>query len=388
MKADVAYDARMQTYLRAQIEFVRGRGCTLYDADGDSYLDMVAGIAVASIGHAHPALVEAVTTQVSQLVHVSNLYETRPQQQLAQRLALLTDGMSSFFCNSGAEALECAIKLARKWGGASRPRIVATEGGFHGRTMGALSATGQMSKRAPFEPLLPGFIHVPYDDVAALAEALDGTVAAVIVEPIQGEAGVVIPSASYLARVRELCDRAGALLVVDEVQTGVGRTGAWFASLGTGVKPDVMCLAKGLAGGLPIGACLARDRVADTLEPGDHATTFGGGPVQCAAALAVLDVIEREGLIERTTVAGNALRVGLGALFGAENVRGAGLLIGVTLPRPVAGDVVDAALYRGLLLNMTSSEVLRLCPPLVITDDEIDRGLTIIEEVWREIGTS
>jgi acetylornithine/N-succinyldiaminopimelate aminotransferase len=238
-----------------------------------------------------------------------------------------------------------------------------------------------MSKRAPFEPLLPGFIHVPYDDVAALAETLDGTAAAVIVEPIQGEAGVVIPSASYLARVRELCDRAGALLVVDEVQTGVGRTGAWFASLGTGVKPDVMCLAKGLAGGLPIGACLARDRVADTLEPGDHATTFGGGPVQCAAALAVLEVIEREGLIERATVAGNALRAGLGALFGAENVRGAGLLIGVT-------DVVDAALYRGLLLNMTSSEVLRLCPPLVITDDEIDRGLTIIEEVWREIGTS
>ena len=379
-------DERMQTYARWPVVFVSGRGSTLYDSEGNSYVDLVAGIAVASLGHAHPALVEAVSSQSARLIHVSNLYETGPQRELASRLAELTGGMRSFFCNSGAESVECAIKLARKWAGPGRSRFVCATGGFHGRTMGALSATGQPDKAAPFQPLVPGFTHVPIDDLAALEASLGDHVAGVLLEPIQGEAGIVVPSPGYLAGVRELCDRTGALLILDEVQTGIGRTGAWFAFEHAGIEPDVLCLAKGLAGGLPIGVCLATPAVSSAFRPGDHGSTFGGGPVQACAALAVLDVIEREGLLDRAGATGARLETGLRDIFGADRVRGVGLMLAAVLPGPLAKEVTARALDRGLLVNNPKSDVLRFTPPLVITDEEIDRGLDILKEVWREVG--
>ena len=376
---------RMSTYQRWPVEFVSGRGSTLYDSDGNAYLDFVAGIAVASLGHAHPVLVEAVSEQAARLIHVSNLYETQPQRELAARLAQLTGGMRSFFCNSGAESIECALKLARRTAGPGRFRFLCAEGGFHGRTLGALSATGQSSKAAPFQPLVPGFTHMPFDDVSAVDSALDETVAAVVLEPIQGEAGVVVPSPDYLAQVRALCDRAGALLILDEVQTGIARTGASFAHQLSAIAPDILCLAKGVAGGLPMGVCLATPDVAASFQVGDHGSTFGGGPVQASAALAVLDVIESEGLVERAVAAGARLSAGLEGVFGAGSVRGAGLMLAVSLPGPVAKDVTALALQGGLLVNNPGAEVLRFTPPLVITDAEIDRGLDILEEVWDEV---
>lgn len=375
----------METYARWPVEFVSGRGSTLYDADGNAYLDLVAGIAVASLGHSHPDLVQAVSSQAAELIHVSNLYETRPQRELAARLASLTGGMRSFFCNSGAESVECAIKLGRRWAGPDRPRFVSTLGGFHGRTIGALSATGQPAKAAPFQPLVPGFSHIPFDDVDALEAELGNSVAAVILEPIQGEAGVVVPSPDYLVQARALCDAAGALLILDEVQTGIGRTGSWFAFEQAGIVPDVLCLAKGLAGGLPIGACLATPEVAASFQVGDHGSTFGGGPVQAAAALAVLGAIERDGLLARARTAGDRLRRGLGRIFGPDHVRGAGLLLAVVLPGPLAKDLTTRALERRLLVNNPGPDVLRFAPPLIITDQEIDSALAILEEVWDEI---
>lgn len=377
---------RMNTYARWPVEFLSGRGSTLFDTQGNAYLDLVAGVAVVSVGHAHPAVVEAVSAQAAALVHVSNLYETRPQRELAERLSGLTGGMRSFFCNSGAEAVECAIKLARKWAGPERPRTVCAEAGFHGRTLGALSATGQPGKAAPFRPLVPGFSHVAFDDVDALDKELDETVAAVLLEPIQGEAGVVVPTPGYLSEVRSLCDRAGALLMLDEVQTGVGRTGVWFAYESSGVRPDVLCLAKGLGGGLPIGACLATPAVASSFAPGDHGSTFGGGPVQARAALTVLEVIEREGLVARAAVAGARLQAGLADIFGAGSVRGAGLMLAVTLPGALAKQLTGRALAAGVLVNNVAPDVVRFTPPLVITDDEIDRALDILKEVWDEVG--
>ena len=367
----------MATYRRWPIEIVSGDGCTLYDDDGNEYLDLVAGLAVASVGHAHPRLTEAVAEQSRLLVHVSNLYATKPQQDLAARLAGLTGGMQSYFCNSGAEAVEAAIKLARKHA-PNRFRIVATEGGFHGRTLGALSATGQPGKKTAFEPLVPGFTHVPYDDIAALEAAVDDDCAAVLVEPIQGEAGVVVPGLTYLATAREVCDRNGALLILDEVQTGIGRTGRWFAHELFGVTPDVMCLAKGLAGGLPIGACLATPEVSASFVPGDHASTFGGGPVQCAAALAVLDVIEEDGLLERSASVGRSIRDRAAHADGILEVRGAGLLIGLRLSADVAHDVAALALERGVLVNDPTPDVVRICPPLVITEEQALRGINVV----------
>jgi acetylornithine aminotransferase len=296
--------------------------------------------------------------------------------------------MRSFFTNSGAEAIECAIKLARRWAGgrgAARHKLVAADGGFHGRTLGALTATGQPVKQRPFEPLVPGFIHVPYDDVAALRAAVDDSVAAVVLEPIQGEAGVIVPSEGYLLAARELCEERGALLVLDEVQTGLGRTGDWFAFQFDGVEPDVMCLAKSLAGGLPMGACLAKPGVAGAFEPGDHATTFGGGPVQAAAALTVLDVIEEEGLVERARVAGRRLEGGLRDVFGGNEVRGRGLMMAVDLGRDVAHDVAERALQQGLLVNDATPSVLRLTPPLVISGGQIDEAVGILGAAWRKV---
>lgn len=385
MTQAVAIDQRMDTYARWPVEFVSGLGSTLYDAEGNAYLDLVAGIAVASLGHAHPALVAAISAQAARLVHVSNLYETQPQRELSARLAALSGGMLSFFCNSGAESIECALKLARRWAGPTRSDFVCAEGGFHGRTFGALSATGQRTKSVPFQPVVPGFTHVPFDDLAALERALDGTAAAVLLEPIQGEAGVIVPSPGYLAGARALCDRVGALLILDEVQSGIARTGAWFAYEHSGIAPDIVCLAKGLGGGLPIGACLATPGVAASFQRGDHGSTFGGGPVQTSAALAVLDVIERDGLVERAAVAGARLSAGLGCIFGAGRVRGTGLMLGVCLSGPVATELTGRALDKGLLVNNPAPDVLRLTPPLVITDAEIDRALDILEEVWDEV---
>ncbi|MGH2729278.1 MAG: acetylornithine transaminase [Actinomycetota bacterium] len=374
-------DFIMPTYQRWSVEFVSGSGCRVVDSAGRSYLDLVAGIAVAIIGHAHPAVTAAVADQAATLVHVSNLYATRPQTVLAERLAALTGGKLSFFCNSGAEAIECALKLARKWGGEAKHRVIAAQGSFHGRTFGALAATGQPAKQAPFEPMLPGFDHVPYGDVDALQSALSDEVAAVLLEPIQGESGVVVPPDDYLGAVRSLCDESGALLILDEIQTGLGRTGRWFAHNHYEVDPDVMCLAKGIAGGLPMGVCLASPDVAAAFSVGDHASTFGGGPVQCAASLAVLDVIKSDRLVERAAEAGARIMKELERIAASAHVRGRGLMIGVEFDRPVARDIAAAALEHGVLVNDATASVVRLTPPLVISDDEIDESLAILEEV-------
>jgi len=372
-------DLVMPTYKPRPVTFVSGHGATLVAATGDAYLDMVAGIAVASTGHAHPKIAEAIANQASRLVHTSNLYGTEPQLALAERLAAISGGMLSFFANSGAEAIECALKLTRKWAGPDRSTIVATQGSFHGRTFGALAATGQPGKQAAFQPMVPGFVHVPYGDADAIAAVLDSGVAAVLLEPIQGEAGVIVPPAGYLTAVRNLCDEAGALLILDEVQTGLGRTGYWLAAEHEGVKADIVCLAKALGGGLPIGACLAQPPIAAAFAPGDHGTTFGGGPVQCAAALATLDVIEDESLLERSTVGGDRLASGLDAL-GMGSVRGRGLMVALELDEPVAGKVAAAALERRVLVNDATPTALRFVPPLVITDEEIDRAVAVVGE--------
>ena len=389
MRVDSAPDALMDTYRRWPVSFVEGRGARLTDTNGKTYIDLLAGIAVASVGHCHPTVTAAIADQAARLVHVSNVYENPLSLALAVRLAELTGGMQAFFANSGAEAIECALKLARKYAGGERTRVVAAEGGFHGRTFGALSATGQPAKQAPFQPLLPGFVHVPYDDVDAIEkELLAGDVAAVVLEPVQGEAGVVVPAPGYLASVRELCDRHGALLILDEVQTGLGRTGAWFAFEHAGVTPDILCLAKALAGGLPMGACLARPDVAAAFLPGDHATTFGGGPVQSAAALAVLQVIEEEDLVARATELGDRLRNGLRPLFGEANVRGLGALLAIHLDAPVARELAAAALDKGVLVNDIGDDLIRLSPPLVISDPDIDRAVELLGEAWDEVSAS
>ena len=377
-------DLMMPTYKTRPVTFVSGHGCTLIDESGDSYLDLVAGIAVASVGHAHPKVAQAIAAQAATLIHTSNLYGTGPQVALAERLGALTGGKLSFFCNSGAESIKCALKLARKFHGGARTKFVATHGGFHGRTFGALSATGQPAKQAPFEPIVPGFSHVEYGDLEALEAAVDETVAAVILEPIQGEGGVIVPPDGYLAGARELCTRSGALLIVDEVQTGLGRTGYWLAAEHERVDSDVTCLAKALGGGLPIAACLARPGIAQAFQPGDHATTFGGGPVQCSAALATLDVIEAEGLLERSTHAGARFVKGLSAL-GRGTVRGRGLLLALDLGEPVAGLVAEAALEHKLLVNEVAPSVIRITPPLVISDEEVEQAISILEDVLRAI---
>jgi acetylornithine/N-succinyldiaminopimelate aminotransferase len=371
----------MPTYKRWPIEIVSGTGATVTDTTGRTYTDLVAGIAVASVGHSHPDVAAAISDQAARLVHVSNLYSTGPQTDLARRLSDLTGGMLAFFANSGAEAVECALKLARKWGGGARTGIVAAEGGFHGRTFGALAATGQPKKRAPFEPLPPGFAHVPYGDADALAGALTDDVVAVILEPIQGEAGVVVPPEGYLRRAEELCRERNALLILDEIQTGLGRTGTWLAAEHFGVRPDMVLLGKALAGGLPMSACMARPAVANAFEPGDHATTFGGGPVTSAAALAVLEIIERDGLLDRSKSLGEHARARLAAALPSTDVRGRGLMIGVDLGAPRAYAVAEACLEKGVLVNNATESVVRLVPPLVITEDELDAGLDVVEEV-------
>ena len=371
-QATVAWsDVMLPTYAAPALTLVRGEGARVWDDHGRDYVDLVAGIAVNALGHAHPAVVEAVSRQVATLGHTSNLVANEPSLRLAERLLALAGRPEGkvFFANSGAEANEAAFKLARRTGRAS---VVSTHGAFHGRTMGALALTGQPGKQAPFEPLPGGVGFVPYGDAGALASAVGRHTAAVVLEPVQGEAGVVVPPAGYLAAAREITSRYGALLVLDEVQTGIGRTGAWFAHQHDGVPPDVMTLAKGLGGGLPIGACLAFDDAAELLQPGQHGSTFGGNPVSCAAALAVLDTIETEGLLARAAVLGDRLQAGITALRHplVAGVRGIGLMLAVSLTAAAAGAVEAAAREAGFLVNAVAPDTIRLVPPLILTDDQ------------------
>jgi acetylornithine aminotransferase len=368
------------TYGTPPIALVRGEGAWVWDEAGTRHLDLLAGIAVNALGHAHPALVAAVTEQVATLGHTSNLAITEPALRLSERLAHLADPMGGarvFLCNSGAEANEAAFKLARLTG---RARMVAATGGFHGRTMGALALTGQPTKADPFRPLPGEVTFVPYGDVAALAEAVDDTVAALVLEPIQGEAGVVVPPPGYLAAARRIVDEHGALLILDEVQTGIGRTGRWLAHHGSaheGIRPDVVTLAKGLAGGLPIGAMIRLDHPhVPAFAPGMHGSTFGGNPISAAAALAVLDTIERDDLLGNVRERSAQLREGLAAVPGVREVRGEGLLLGVVLEAPVAKAVEHAARQAGVLVNAAAPDVVRLAPPLVLTAEQAQVGIT------------
>ncbi|MFF7386516.1 acetylornithine transaminase [Streptomyces griseoluteus] len=368
--------ALMDNYGTPRLPLLRGEGTAVWDADGKRYLDFVGGIAVNALGHAHPAVVRAVSEQIGTLGHVSNLFVAEPPVALAERLLRLfgRDGRV-FFCNSGAEANEGALKIGRLTG---RTHMVATDGGFHGRTMGALALTGQPGKREPFRPLPGDVTHVPYGDPQALAAAVTPDTAMVIIEPVQGESGVVVPPPGYLKAARAITAATGALLVLDEVQTGVGRTGDWFAyQAHDGVLPDVVTLAKGLGGGLPLGATVAFGRAADLLRPGQHGTTFGGNPVACAAGLAVLDTIEDEGLLANAKRQSEALRTGIEALDHplVDHVRGAGLLLGIVLTGPHAGEAQSAAQEAGFLVNAPAPDVVRLMPPLNLRDDEVDAFL-------------
>ena len=367
-------EALMNTFGPPKLALVRGEGTHVWDADGKEYVDLLAGIAVNSLGHGHPALVGAITEQLQTLGHVSNFFTTGPQVELAEALLRLLDGGVAaqgggkvFFTNSGAEANEGAFKLTRRTG---RTHVVVAEGGFHGRTMGALALTSKAAYREPFEPLPGEVTFVPYGDADALAAAVTDDTAAICLEPIQGEAGVVVAPDGYLAAARRVADEHGALLWFDEVQSGIGRTGDWFAHLRHEVVPDVVTLAKGLGGGFPIGAVVGLGRAADLLQPGNHGTTFGGNPVACAAALAVLRTIEADGLLEHVRVLGERIRDGLATDPRVTEVRGEGLLIGLDLVSESAAAVVQAAQDAGLIINMTTPQRIRLAPPLVLTDDD------------------
>lgn len=388
----------MPTYRRYPVTFVRGKGFYLYDEAGRPYLDFVAGVAVTALGHAHPEVTEAVARQAGRLVHTSNLYYTEPMEQLAAALTRhlgWPDGRV-FFANSGAEANECALKLVRRWAGraGTEPRrtdTIAAWGSFHGRTMQTLAATGQPAKWEPFAPLPAGFVHVPYGDAAALEAAVTQATAGVLLEPVQGEGGVVVPDPGYLPAVREICTRHGIALVLDEVQTGLGRTGEWFGfqASGDAAVPDAISLAKALGNGLPIGACAARGDLAEAFAPGDHATTVGGGPVVCAAALTVLQVIERDRLVERARRVGHHLRHALGRLVErhalAESVRGAGLLVALQLGQDRAREVALQALAEGLLVNDVGPSVVRFCPPLIVGEPQCDEAVEILDKVLARV---
>ncbi|WP_263167604.1 acetylornithine transaminase [Streptomyces sp. SCSIO ZS0520] len=364
-------DVLMDTYGTPSLALVRGEGCTVWDESGRAYTDLTGGIAVNSLGHAHPAVVAAVGTQIARLGHVSNLFAAEPPVALAERLLRLSGraGGRVFFANSGAEAAETAFKIARRTG---RPQMVAAEGGFHGRTMGALALTGQPGKKAPFLPLPDGVRHVPFGDVDALRAAVTEETAAVFLEPVQGEAGVIPAPEGYLRAAREITRERGSLLVLDEVQTGIGRTGHWFAHQAEqDIDPDVVTLAKGLGGGLPLGATLAFGAAARLLGPGQHGSTFGGNPVSCAAALAVLDTIENEGLLAQVRATGAVLREGIAGLRHprVHEVRGIGLLLAIELTEPTAAAVQSTAQEAGLLLNTIGPRTLRLAPPLNLSEE-------------------
>ncbi len=373
----------MNTYSRVPITLVKGKGALVYDDEGNEYVDLVAGIAVNVLGHAHPAVVEAIKEQASKLIHCSNLYYNEPQAEAARLLAETAPGDLNrvFFCNSGTESVECAIKLARKHTG--KKRFIAFEGGFHGRTMGSLSATWKPEFREPFEPLVPGFEHVPYGDLEAVEKGMDDDVAGIIVEPVQGEAGIILPPEDFLRGLRELCDEYDALLIVDEVQSGMGRTGSFFAFEHDGVIPDIVCLAKGIAGGVPAGATLAREEVAASFEPGDHGSTFGGNPLACAAIVATVKTILDENLPAEAARKGEKALQVLSELD-VEDVRGRGLMIGVEIGDDDTAETIrDEALKEGILINVTSGDVIRLVPPLIIEDELLEESLEKLVEVTR-----
>ena len=382
----------MNTYGRQAIAFSRGEGSWLWDLEGKRYLDCLCSIAVSGIGHAHPRLTAAIRDQAGRLIHISNLYRIPEQELLASRLCARAGMDKVFFCNSGCEANEAAIKVARLHGhnkGIESPAIIVMEKAFHGRTIATLSATGSRKVQAGFEPLLSGFVRVPYNDLPALDQvaALNPNVVAVLVEPVQGEGGINVPDDGYLAHLRKVCDAKGWLLMLDEVQSGMARTGKWFAYQHTGIKPDVVTLAKGLANGFPIGACLASGEAAEAFTPGKHGSTFGGNPLACVAALATLAVIEEEGLAARASKLGDLIREGIAAklagVAGIKEIRGKGLMIGIELDRP-CGELVERGLEAGLLINVTADTVVRLLPPLNMKDAELQ---LLIDGVSSVIGT-
>lgn len=370
-------------YGTPSIALVKGKGLVVTDADGKQYLDFLGGIATNILGHAHPAIVKAVTKQVSTLSHVSNFYVHPHAVELAEKLAAMTGDKSAkvFFCQSGAEANEAALKLSRRTG---KVRIVAAQGAFHGRTMGALSLTGQPAKREPFLPLIKGVKHVPFGDIEAMRKAVTKKTAMVIIEPIMGEAGVIVPPADYLRELRALCDAKGALLVIDAVQTGMGRTGDWFGYEYSGITPDVITLAKGLGGGLPLGAMIALGKAADFFQPGDHGSTFGGNPVTTAAGLASIKFIETQKILEKVEKQGVYLMQELAVIPGVAEVRGAGLLLGIELETKKASDVALALQNEGVLVNAANPTTIRLAPALIVTDAQLKKFVSIFKKVMSD----
>ncbi len=385
------YSHLMNNYLPAPIEIIRGNGAYLWDVNGRKYLDFTAGVAVVNLGHSHPKLVSAIREEAGNLIHVSNLFRIPPQAELAEILCENSFADKCFFANSGAEAIEAALKLSRKFGIEKRGgahEIIAAEGSFHGRTFGAMSATGQTKIRDGFGPLVSGFVHVPYGDIRSLEEAVTEKTAAVLLEPIQGENGVVVPLPDYLKGVRDVCDSEGILLIFDEIQTGMGRTGTLFAYEGFGVVPDVMALAKGLAGGLPMGACLANDRAGGLFKPGDHASTFGGGPLISSVAKVVVETTINDGILENCRDVGeyfmSRLREIKGEFDFVSEVRGKGLMIGMALERG-AGEITKKMMERNILINLTAKNVVRFTPPLIITRAEVDVVVSALRDVLRGI---
>ena len=378
-------DALFQVYARIPLALVRGEGSRVWDGDGRSYLDFFSSTVVTALGHCHPALVRAIETQARKILHVSNLHYSEPQAQLATLLVKHSFADRVFLCNSGAEANEAAIKLARRYGqrdGGGRYEVLTALGSFHGRTLATITATGQEKVRVGFEPLPRGFRYVPFDDPGAVAEAVSNETIAVMVEPVQGEGGIRVPRPEYLRALRELCDRRGLLLILDEVQTGMGRTGPLFAYEHSGIRPDIITLAKGLGGGLPIGAMLATEEVAQSFTIGSHASTFGGNALTCAAAIAVVETLVNEGVLDNCQRMGERLRAGLNALRAKhaliKDVRGQGLLIGAELSVPAA-DVVERCLHEGLIINGTAQTVLRFAPPLTVSAADIDEAVAIVD---------
>ena len=375
------WDSSLQNnYGKPSIALVKGKGIVVTDADGKTYLDFLGGIATSILGHAHPAIVKAVTKQISILSHVSNFYAHPNAIELAEKLAAMTGDKNArvFFCQSGAEANEAALKLSRRTG---KVRVVAAQGAFHGRTMGALSLTGQPSKREPFLPLIKGVKHVPYGDIDAMRKAISKKTAMVIIEPIMGEAGVVGPPADYLKELRQLCDKNGSLLVIDAVQTGMGRTGDWFGYEYSGITPDVITLAKGLGGGLPLGAMIALGKAADLFQAGDHGSTFGGNPVTTAAGLAAIKFIETQDILQKVEEQGLYLMQELALIPGVKEVRGAGLLIGIELESLKASEVSDAMREAGVLVNAANGTTIRIAPALIVTDAQINKFIATFRKV-------
>jgi acetylornithine aminotransferase len=385
----------MATYNRLPVQFAKGEGIWLWDSEHRQYLDAVSGIAVCGLGHAHPAVTQALCEQAATLVHTSNLYGITLQAELAERLCEISGMQRAFFCNSGAEANEAAIKIARLYGhgkGITCPAIIVMEQSFHGRTLATLTATGNRRIQAGFEPLVRGFIRVPFNNLEAIRTVAgnNNDTVAVLVEPVQGEGGVNVPDAGYLAGIREICDAHGWLMMLDEIQTGIGRTGEWFAWQHGNARPDVITLAKALGNGVPIGACLARGAAAGVMQPGKHGTTFGGNPLACRAAIAVLETITREGLVSRAAALGERMHAGFTAaltgMAGVSDIRGPGLMIGIELDRP-CGELVGRALQCGLLINVTAERVIRLLPPLILTDKQADMIVEQVSDLIRDFLT-